>query len=99
MHTKTSLAGAQLKVTGSATALKLRHDFLNELSYWAKAKGAKANNYKTNERPQSWSGLIVNSSLEAVASTLPKLEVLGVDLQVIEVKEFEFDIFFQEIFM
>ena len=38
-------------------------------------------------------GLIVNSSLEAVASTLPKLEVLGVNLQVIEVKELKFYIY------
>ena len=43
--------------------------------------------------------LIVNSSLEVVASSSPKLEVLGVNLQVIEVKELKFDIYFQGIFM
>jgi len=36
--------------------------------------------------------------LEAVVSTLVKLEVLGVNLQVIEVKELEFDLYFKEIF-
>ena len=34
-----------------------------------------------------------------MASTLPKLELLGVNLQVIEVKELEFDLYFREIFM
>ena len=38
--------------------------------------------------------LQVNSSLEVLASTLPKLEVLGVNLLVIEVKELKFDIYF-----
>ena len=38
-------------------------------------------------------GLIVNSSLEAGDSTLSKLELLGVKLQVFEVKKPEFDIF------
>ena len=33
-------------------------------------------NWQHHERPQSWNGLIVNRSLEAVASTLYKLEVL-----------------------
>ena len=49
-----------------------------------------------NERPQTWSDLLVNSSLEAMASTLPKLVVLGVNLEVIEAKELEFDIYFNK---
>ena len=36
----------------------------------------------------------VNRCLEAVTSSLPKLIVLGVNFQVIEVKELEFDIYF-----
>ena len=46
------------------------------------------------QQPRTWNSLIVNSSLEAVATTLTKLEVLGVNLQVIQVKELEFDIYF-----
>ena len=39
---------------------------------------------------------IVNRCLEAMATILTKLEVLGVNLQVIEVKELEFDIDFKK---
>ena len=39
-----------------------------------------------------WSGLIVNSCLEAVAIASTKLDVIGVNLQVIEVKKLEFHI-------
>ena len=38
----------------------------------------------------------LDGSLEAMASNLNKLEVLGVKLQVIEVKELEFDIYFKK---
>ena len=52
------------------------------------------NDCATNERPRTWNSLIVYSSLEAVATALTKLNVLGVKLQVIEVKKLEFDIHF-----
>ena len=42
------------------------------------------------------SGLIVNSVLEAMATTLTKLKVIGVKLQVIEVKNLEFYIDFKK---
>ena len=48
----------------------------------------------TIERPQTRSDLVVNSVLEAVDSTLPKLEVIDVNLRVIEAKELKFDIDF-----
>ena len=51
---------------------------------------------EANEWPQTWSGLIVNSSLEAVAIAVTKSEVLGVNLQVIKVKELKFDIHFKK---
>ena len=41
------------------------------------------------------SGLVVNSNLEAVAIALTKLDVLGVKLQVIEVKKLKFQLYFK----
>ena len=66
-----------------------------KLVYWALSF---RNNYVTIERPQTKSGLVVNKSLEAVASTLSKLEVLGVNLQVIEVKKLKFYIYCKKYF-
>ena len=45
-----------------------------------------------NEWPRTRNSLIVNSSLEAVATTLTKLEVQGVHLWVIEVKKVNFQV-------
>ena len=55
--------------------------------------------YVTNERTPSskkWceSDLIVNSCLEAMATESTKVNILGAKLQVIEVKELKFDIYF-----
>ena len=45
------------------------------------------------------SGLVVNSDLEAVAIALTKLDVLGVKLQVNEVKKVNFHVYFKKYFL
>ena len=49
-------------------------------------------NNAINERPQMWSGLIVNSCLEAMAIALTKLKVLGVKLYVNGVEKVNFKV-------
>ena len=65
IHSKTSLAGAQLSVV--TTRSKACFSIIIEIV----------------SRPRTWNGLIVNGCLEAMAIPLTKLDVLGVNLQVI----------------
>ena len=53
-------------------------------------------NKQTTSSLKHESVLTVNSDLEAVAIALTKLDVVGVKLQVIEVKKLEFDIYFKK---
>ena len=45
---------------------------------------------KINQRPQTYTGLIVNTGLEAVALASTKLDVLGVKLYIGEVEKLKF---------
>ena len=46
----------------------------------------------TNERPRKWSDLVVNSCLEVMDIASTKLNILGVKLQVNEVKKLDFHV-------